>query len=107
MKDHEVMTMSTCYNNMTDTPQPCSTFYVVPLSIFRDKPPFKPTLRDLQNKSGSNPSPIPAFSPEHQVALLGDRLLDTSPVHTVIPPIEMTLTDVFVPLESIKPSKYL
>nr|XP_046160739.1 ADP-ribosylation factor-binding protein GGA1-like [Oncorhynchus gorbuscha] len=77
------------------------------LQVKWDKPPFKPTLRDLQNKSGSNPSPIPAFSPEHQVALLGDRLLDTSPVHTVIPPIEMTLTDVFVPLESIKPSSLL
>uniref|UniRef100_A0A674BUM1 Golgi associated, gamma adaptin ear containing, ARF binding protein 1 n=1 Tax=Salmo trutta TaxID=8032 RepID=A0A674BUM1_SALTR len=72
-----------------------------------DKQPFKPTLRDLQNKSGSNPSPTSAFSPEHPVALLGDRLLDTSPVHTVIPPIEMTLTDVFVPLESIKPSSLL
>uniref|UniRef100_A0A8C7GJG1 Golgi associated, gamma adaptin ear containing, ARF binding protein 1 n=1 Tax=Oncorhynchus kisutch TaxID=8019 RepID=A0A8C7GJG1_ONCKI len=91
-------------NNMTDTQQHYSTFYVVPLSIFRDKPLFKPTLRDLLNKSGTNPSPIPAFSPEHPVALQGDRLLDTSPVHTVIPPIEMTLTDVFVPLESIKPS---
>uniref|UniRef100_A0A8C8BVJ8 Golgi-associated, gamma adaptin ear containing, ARF binding protein 1 n=1 Tax=Oncorhynchus tshawytscha TaxID=74940 RepID=A0A8C8BVJ8_ONCTS len=59
------------------------------------------------NKSGTNPSLIPAFSPEHPVALLGDRLLDTSPVHTVIPPIEMILTDVFVPLESIKPSSLL
>uniref|UniRef100_A0A8C7FEC2 Golgi associated, gamma adaptin ear containing, ARF binding protein 1 n=1 Tax=Oncorhynchus kisutch TaxID=8019 RepID=A0A8C7FEC2_ONCKI len=95
------------FNNMTDTQQHYSTFYVVPLSIFRDKPPFKPTLRDLQNKSGTNPSLIPAFSPEHPVALLGDRLLDSSPVHTVIPPIEMTLTDVFVPLESIKPSSLL
>uniref|UniRef100_A0A8C7GJF0 Golgi associated, gamma adaptin ear containing, ARF binding protein 1 n=1 Tax=Oncorhynchus kisutch TaxID=8019 RepID=A0A8C7GJF0_ONCKI len=89
------------------TQQHYSTFYVVPLSIFRDKPLFKPTLRDLLNKSGTNPSPIPAFSPEHPVALQGDRLLDTSPVHTVIPPIEMTLTDVFVPLESIKPSSLL
>uniref|UniRef100_A0A674BU71 Golgi associated, gamma adaptin ear containing, ARF binding protein 1 n=1 Tax=Salmo trutta TaxID=8032 RepID=A0A674BU71_SALTR len=62
------------------------------LQVKWDKQPFKPTLRDLQNKSGSNPS---------------DRLLDTSPVHTVIPPIEMTLTDVFVPLESIKPSNLL
>ncbi|XP_014059248.2 ADP-ribosylation factor-binding protein GGA1 [Salmo salar] len=77
------------------------------LQVKWDKQPFKPTLRDLQNKSGSNPSPTPAFSPEHPVALLGDRLLDTSPVHTVIPPIEMTLTDVFVPLESIKPSSLL
>uniref|UniRef100_A0A8C7SPS9 Golgi-associated, gamma adaptin ear containing, ARF binding protein 1 n=1 Tax=Oncorhynchus mykiss TaxID=8022 RepID=A0A8C7SPS9_ONCMY len=77
------------------------------LQVKWDKPPFKPTLRDLQNKSGTNPSLIPAFSPEHPVALLGDRLLDTSPVHTVIPPIEMTLTDVFVPLESIKPSSLL
>ncbi|KAM9473498.1 ADP-ribosylation factor-binding protein GGA1-like [Salvelinus alpinus] len=77
------------------------------LQVKWDKQPFKPTLRDLQNKSGTNPSPIPAFSPEHPVALLGDRLLDTSPVHTVIPPIEITLTDVFVPLESIKPSSLL
>uniref|UniRef100_A0A8C8EH47 ADP-ribosylation factor-binding protein GGA1 n=1 Tax=Oncorhynchus tshawytscha TaxID=74940 RepID=A0A8C8EH47_ONCTS len=77
------------------------------LQVKWDKPPFKPTLRDLQNKSGTNPSLIPAFSPEHPVALLGDRLLDTSPVHTVIPPIEMILTDVFVPLESIKPSNLL
>uniref|UniRef100_A0A8C7FE25 Golgi associated, gamma adaptin ear containing, ARF binding protein 1 n=1 Tax=Oncorhynchus kisutch TaxID=8019 RepID=A0A8C7FE25_ONCKI len=77
------------------------------LQVKWDKPPFKPTLRDLQNKSGTNPSLIPAFSPEHPVALLGDRLLDSSPVHTVIPPIEMTLTDVFVPLESIKPSSLL
>uniref|UniRef100_A0A8C7VJE9 Golgi-associated, gamma adaptin ear containing, ARF binding protein 1 n=1 Tax=Oncorhynchus mykiss TaxID=8022 RepID=A0A8C7VJE9_ONCMY len=60
------------------------------LQVKWDKPPFKPTLRDLQNKSGTNPSPIPAFSPEHPVALL-----------------EMTLTDVFVPLESIKPSSLL
>ncbi|XP_024246191.2 ADP-ribosylation factor-binding protein GGA1 isoform X1 [Oncorhynchus tshawytscha] len=77
------------------------------LQVKWDKPLFKPTLRDLQNKSGTNPSPIPAFSPEHPVALQGDRLLDTSPVHTVIPPIEMTLNDVFVPLESIKPSSLL
>ncbi|XP_020349216.1 ADP-ribosylation factor-binding protein GGA1-like isoform X1 [Oncorhynchus kisutch] len=77
------------------------------LQVKWDKPLFKPTLRDLLNKSGTNPSPIPAFSPEHPVALQGDRLLDTSPVHTVIPPIEMTLTDVFVPLESIKPSSLL
>uniref|UniRef100_A0A8C7PV16 Golgi-associated, gamma adaptin ear containing, ARF binding protein 1 n=1 Tax=Oncorhynchus mykiss TaxID=8022 RepID=A0A8C7PV16_ONCMY len=55
------------------------------LQVKWDKPPFKPTLRDLQNKSGTNPSPIPAFSPEHPVALL----------------------DVFVPLESIKPSNLL
>uniref|UniRef100_A0A8C7SSX8 Golgi-associated, gamma adaptin ear containing, ARF binding protein 1 n=1 Tax=Oncorhynchus mykiss TaxID=8022 RepID=A0A8C7SSX8_ONCMY len=55
------------------------------LQVKWDKPPFKPTLRDLQNKSGTNPSPIPAFSPEHPVALL----------------------DVFVPLESIKPSSLL
>uniref|UniRef100_A0A8C8BW02 Golgi-associated, gamma adaptin ear containing, ARF binding protein 1 n=1 Tax=Oncorhynchus tshawytscha TaxID=74940 RepID=A0A8C8BW02_ONCTS len=60
------------------------------LQVKWDKPPFKPTLRDLQNKSGTNPSLIPAFSPEHPVALL-----------------EMILTDVFVPLESIKPSSLL
>uniref|UniRef100_A0A674CG30 Golgi associated, gamma adaptin ear containing, ARF binding protein 1 n=1 Tax=Salmo trutta TaxID=8032 RepID=A0A674CG30_SALTR len=58
------------------------------LQVKWDKQPFKPTLRDLQNKSGTNPTP--AFSPEHPVALL-----------------ETTLTDVFVPLESIKPSSLL
>uniref|UniRef100_A0A674BUT4 Golgi associated, gamma adaptin ear containing, ARF binding protein 1 n=1 Tax=Salmo trutta TaxID=8032 RepID=A0A674BUT4_SALTR len=42
------------------------------LQVKWDKQPFKPTLRDLQNKSGSNPSPTSAFSPEHPVALLGD-----------------------------------
>lgn len=88
--------------------------WVVPLSAFRDKQQSKPTLRDLQSKSGSNvtPNPIPTFAAEHPAPLLnsqpgpGATLLDMSPTHTETPPAEVTLTDVFVPLESIKPSKW-
>ncbi|KAM3863483.1 ADP-ribosylation factor-binding protein GGA1-like [Diretmus argenteus] len=74
----------------------------------------KPTLRDLQSKSASNvvPSPIPAFTPERPGALLtsqpgGATLLDSSPTHVETPLAEVTLTEVFVPLESIKPSSLL
>lgn len=82
-------------------------------SAFRDKQQSKPTLRDLQSKSGSGvaPNPIPAFSAEPPASplnsqpSLGATLLDMSPTHTESPPAEVTLTDVFVPLESIKPSK--
>uniref|UniRef100_UPI003AAF9E63 ADP-ribosylation factor-binding protein GGA1-like isoform X5 n=1 Tax=Centroberyx gerrardi TaxID=166262 RepID=UPI003AAF9E63 len=71
------------------------------LQVKWDKQQSKPTLRDLQSKSGSNitPSPIPPG--------LGATLLDMSPTHTETPPAEVTLTDVFVPLESIKPSNLL
>uniref|UniRef100_A0A674PGA1 Golgi associated, gamma adaptin ear containing, ARF binding protein 1 n=1 Tax=Takifugu rubripes TaxID=31033 RepID=A0A674PGA1_TAKRU len=80
----------------------------------RDKQQIKPTLRDLQSKSGSGltPAPIPAFSaePVHSPQpCTGATLLDMSPAHieTPPPPPEVTLTDVFVPLESIKPSSLL
>uniref|UniRef100_A0A7N8XEZ1 ADP-ribosylation factor-binding protein GGA1-like n=1 Tax=Mastacembelus armatus TaxID=205130 RepID=A0A7N8XEZ1_9TELE len=55
------------------------------LQVKWDKQQSKPTLRDLQTKTGTNitPNPIPAFAPE------------------------ISLTDVFVPLESIKPSSLL
>lgn len=79
---------------------------------FRDKQQIKPTLRDLQSKAGSNlmPAPIPAFSAEpvhNPQACVGATLLDMSPSHveTAPPPPEVTLADVFVPLESIQPSK--
>uniref|UniRef100_A0A671UY44 Golgi associated, gamma adaptin ear containing, ARF binding protein 1 n=1 Tax=Sparus aurata TaxID=8175 RepID=A0A671UY44_SPAAU len=79
-----------------------------------DKQQSKPTLRDLQVKSGSNvaPNPIPAFSTEPPAPLnsqpsLGATLLDMSPTQTESPSAEVTLTDVFVPLESIKPSSLL
>lgn len=79
---------------------------------FRDKQQMKPTLRDLQSKSGSSltPAPIPSFSaePVHGPQPCGGTtLLDMSPAHveTPPPPPEVTLTDVFVPLESIQPSK--
>lgn len=81
-------------------------------SAFRDRQQIKPTLRDLQSKAGSNltPAPIPAFSAEpahNPQACVGATLLDMSPAHieTAPPPPEVTLADVFVPLESIQPSK--
>uniref|UniRef100_A0A3Q1HUP3 Golgi associated, gamma adaptin ear containing, ARF binding protein 1 n=1 Tax=Anabas testudineus TaxID=64144 RepID=A0A3Q1HUP3_ANATE len=62
------------------------------LQVKWDKQQSKPTLRDLQSKSGANtnPNPILAFASEHPP-----------------PSAEVTLTDVFVPLESIKPSDLL
>ncbi|XP_040917876.1 ADP-ribosylation factor-binding protein GGA1-like [Toxotes jaculatrix] len=85
------------------------------LQVKWDKQQSKPTLRDLQSKSGANvgPNPIPAFASEHPAPLLnsqtslGATLLDMSPTHTEAPAAEVTLTDVFVPLESIKPSSML
>ncbi|XP_051243112.1 ADP-ribosylation factor-binding protein GGA1 [Dicentrarchus labrax] len=85
------------------------------LQVKWDRQQSKPTLRDLQSKSGSNvaPNPIPVFSAEPPAPLLnsqpspGATLLDMSPTHTETPPAEVTLTDVFVPLESIKPSSLL
>ncbi|KAE8282916.1 ADP-ribosylation factor-binding protein [Larimichthys crocea] len=85
------------------------------LQVKWDKQQSKPTLRDLQSKSGSGvaPNPIPTFSAEppapplNSQPSLGATLLDMSPTHTESPPAEVTLTDVFVPLESIKPSSLL
>lgn len=82
--------------------------------FIRDKQQSKPTLRDLQNKSGSNVAlnPIPAFPSEpfhNSQPAVGATLLDMSLTPAEAPPPpptpEVTLTDVFVPLESIKPSK--
>lgn len=85
------------------------------LQVKWDKQQCKPTLRDLQSKSGSSitPNPIPTFSAEQPAPLLNSQpsvaatLLDMSPTHTEAPSAEVTLTDVFVPLESIKPSSLL
>ncbi|XP_039974096.1 ADP-ribosylation factor-binding protein GGA1-like [Xiphias gladius] len=84
------------------------------LQVKWDKQQSKPTLRDLQSKSGANiaPNPIPAFASEHPAPLnsqpsLGATLLDMSPTHKETPSAQITLTDVFVPLESIKPSSLL
>uniref|UniRef100_A0A665W5P6 Golgi associated, gamma adaptin ear containing, ARF binding protein 1 n=1 Tax=Echeneis naucrates TaxID=173247 RepID=A0A665W5P6_ECHNA len=83
------------------------------LQVKWDKQLSKPTLRDLQSKSGVNigPNTIPAFEhpapqPNSQPSL-GATLLDMSPTHRETPAAEITLTDVFVPLESIKPSSLL
>ncbi|XP_018523154.1 ADP-ribosylation factor-binding protein GGA1 isoform X2 [Lates calcarifer] len=85
------------------------------LQVKWDKQQSKPTLRDLQSKSGTNiaPNPILAFASDHPAPLvnsqpgLGATLLDMSPTHTETPSAEIDLTDVFVPLESIKPSSLL
>ncbi|KAK7939379.1 hypothetical protein WMY93_002705 [Mugilogobius chulae] len=84
-----------------------------------DKQQVKPTLRDLQ-KSSVSPGLIPPFTSEPSAAPLNLQpspaatLLDMSPTHTEAPPThieptppQVTLTDVFVPLESIKPSSLL
>uniref|UniRef100_A0A672F5C1 Golgi associated, gamma adaptin ear containing, ARF binding protein 1 n=1 Tax=Salarias fasciatus TaxID=181472 RepID=A0A672F5C1_SALFA len=87
-----------------------------------DKQQSKPTLRDLQTKSGTSitPNPIPQIPSEPPAALLNSQpgpaaaaaaaaadLLEASPAHTEPAPPEVTLSDVFVPLESIKPSSLL
>ncbi|XP_042249943.1 ADP-ribosylation factor-binding protein GGA1-like isoform X2 [Thunnus albacares] len=85
------------------------------LQVKWDKQQSKPTLRDLQSKTGANitPHPIPTFTSENPAPLLNSQpslaptLLDMSPTHTETPAAEVTLTDVFVPLESIKPSSLL
>lgn len=84
------------------------------LQVKWDKQQSKPTLRDLQSKSGSSvaPNPIPAFTAEHPAPLnsqpgLGATLLDLPPTDSEPPSEEVTLNDVFVPLESIKPSSLL
>uniref|UniRef100_A0A3Q3LR38 ADP-ribosylation factor-binding protein GGA1-like n=1 Tax=Mastacembelus armatus TaxID=205130 RepID=A0A3Q3LR38_9TELE len=71
------------------------------LQVKWDKQQSKPTLRDLQTKTGTNitPNPIPAFAPEHPPPALNSL---PSLGATLI-----SLTDVFVPLESIKPSSLL
>uniref|UniRef100_I3JNW5 Golgi associated, gamma adaptin ear containing, ARF binding protein 1 n=1 Tax=Oreochromis niloticus TaxID=8128 RepID=I3JNW5_ORENI len=85
------------------------------LQVKWDKQQSKPTLRDLQNKTGTNvaPNPIPAFTAEPPAPVpnsqpsLRATLLDVSPSHTEAASAEVSLTDVFVPLESIKPSSLL
>uniref|UniRef100_A0A7N6AYF0 Golgi associated, gamma adaptin ear containing, ARF binding protein 1 n=1 Tax=Anabas testudineus TaxID=64144 RepID=A0A7N6AYF0_ANATE len=73
------------------------------LQVKWDKQQSKPTLRDLQSKSGANtnPNPILAFASEHPASPLNSQP-NLGP-----PSAEVTLTDVFVPLESIKPSSLL
>uniref|UniRef100_A0A8C7ZBQ1 Golgi associated, gamma adaptin ear containing, ARF binding protein 1 n=1 Tax=Oryzias sinensis TaxID=183150 RepID=A0A8C7ZBQ1_9TELE len=77
------------------------------LQVKWDKQQSKPTLRDLQNKSCTSSSV--AFTPEHPARLpnLGATLLEKSPTHFQAPSAEVSLSDVFVPLESIKPSSLL
>ncbi|KAJ8363325.1 hypothetical protein SKAU_G00121560 [Synaphobranchus kaupii] len=76
----------------------------------KQEPQSKPTLRDLQHKSNPSPSPnpIPAFSAEPPGPLLNPQPSLGAPSLGLSPaPTEITLTDVTVPLESIKPSSLL
>ncbi|XP_047213106.1 ADP-ribosylation factor-binding protein GGA1-like isoform X1 [Girardinichthys multiradiatus] len=79
------------------------------LQVKWDKQQSKPTLRDLQSKSGTNASthPVVPFVSGHPAPILGGTLLDKSPTHSEAPSPEVTLANVFVPLESIKPRSLL
>lgn len=72
------------------------------MSACRDKQQVKPTLRDLQSKSGSNltPNPIRVFSSDRPALPLASEVTGVEK-----PSAEVSLADVFVPLESIKPSE--
>uniref|UniRef100_A0A671PJV9 ADP-ribosylation factor-binding protein GGA1-like n=1 Tax=Sinocyclocheilus anshuiensis TaxID=1608454 RepID=A0A671PJV9_9TELE len=69
----------------------------------------KPTLRDLQIKSGTNtattPSPVLAFSSEPGTLLNSQLPAGITPAST--PQDDLSLANVTVPLESIKPSNLL
>lgn len=86
---------------------------VVYFSPVRDKHQSKPTLRDLQNKfaAGAGSHPALPFVSDHAAPppncqpKPGATLLDTSPSHLETPSADVTLANVSVPLESIKPSK--
>lgn len=81
--------------------------------FLRDKlqPQSKPTLRDLQSKTNTNPvaspSPILAFSSEPN--LLNSQHGNEAPALSIVsastPQDEISLASLTVPLESIKPSK--
>ncbi|XP_017272096.1 ADP-ribosylation factor-binding protein GGA1 [Kryptolebias marmoratus] len=85
------------------------------LQVKWDKQQSKPTLRDLQNKSGATvgPPPVLPFGSDPPAPLPnclpkpGATLLDKSPAHSETLSAEVTLANVFVPLESIKPSSLL
>lgn len=78
--------------------------------LCRDKlqPQSKPTLRDLQSKTNANSSPILAFSSE-PANLLNSQHSNEAPALSICPAStpqdEISLANVTVPLESIKPSK--
>ncbi|XP_077357982.1 ADP-ribosylation factor-binding protein GGA1 isoform X2 [Festucalex cinctus] len=80
------------------------------LQVKWDKQQVKPTLRDLQSKSGSNitPNPIPVFSSDRPTLPLPSETTSVGPTFDKPPAsAEVSLADVFVPLESIKPSSLL
>ncbi|KAK3557041.1 hypothetical protein QTP70_024257 [Hemibagrus guttatus] len=74
------------------------------------QPQSKPTLRDLQSKSTANPSLVLAFSSE-PANLLNSQHSNEAPALSIgpasTPQDELSLANVTVPLESIKPSSML
>ncbi|GAA6086525.1 ADP-ribosylation factor-binding protein GGA1 [Tachysurus ichikawai] len=74
------------------------------------QPQSKPTLRDLQSKSNTNPSPILVYSSE-PVNLLNSQHNSEAPALSIgpasTPQDEISLVNVTVALESIKPSSML
>lgn len=73
------------------------------------QPQSRPTLRDLQSKSNTSPSSILAFSSE-SANLLNSQHSDEAPLSigpASTPQDEISLANLIVPLESIKPSSML
>ncbi|KAG7460042.1 hypothetical protein MATL_G00217020 [Megalops atlanticus] len=77
----------------------------------KQQPQSKPTLRDLQHKSSTSASTIPAFSTDHPGTLLNSQpslgAPNLGPSLAPAPTSEISLANVTVPLESIKPSSLL
>uniref|UniRef100_A0AAY5E7C6 Golgi-associated, gamma adaptin ear containing, ARF binding protein 1 n=1 Tax=Electrophorus electricus TaxID=8005 RepID=A0AAY5E7C6_ELEEL len=100
----------------TTTPGLKGNITTKPLTQASDKlqPQSKPTLRDLQTKSSTNPatspSPVLAF-PSESGSLLNSQPSHETPALGVAPSStpqdEISLASVTVPLESIKPSEKL
>uniref|UniRef100_A0A8B9JGQ1 Golgi-associated, gamma adaptin ear containing, ARF binding protein 1 n=1 Tax=Astyanax mexicanus TaxID=7994 RepID=A0A8B9JGQ1_ASTMX len=91
-----------------------SSTTLLDLSGDKLQPQSKPTLRDLQSKSNTNPATSP--SPVLNFPSEPGNLLNSQPSHEVpapgiapasTPQDEMSLASVTVPLESIKPSSML
>lgn len=77
----------------------------------RDKlqPQSKVTLRDLQIKSSTNCGNASTHSEQHDTLLLSNLSLtaaEKGPLNTADPYDNISLSDVTVPLELIKPSKH-
>ncbi|XP_010004043.1 PREDICTED: ADP-ribosylation factor-binding protein GGA1 isoform X1 [Chaetura pelagica] len=70
----------------------------------KQQPPPRLTLRDLQNRSSSPPAP--ATLPKAATSPVGSAAVPPRPPATTLPQ-ELSLANITVPLESIKPSSIL